>query len=238
MISHALRQPNGRNEPGGVTPLAWGEQQAESARADWAVAVSEFQDSACENDPVAWFGRSIARAAESESFDVTRAALATASANAVPDVRFVLVKHADERGFVFFTNYESRKASDLRDNPRAALAFHWASIGEQVRVQGSVELLAAAESDAYFASRPRGSQLGAWASAQSQPIGTRAELDAKLADTEQRFDGKAIPRPEHWGGFRLVPESIEFWQNRTDRLHDRFRFTRTPSGWSCRRLQP
>lgn len=201
-------------------------------------AVSEFQDSACENDPVAWFARSIARAADVESFDVTRAALATADANAVPDVRFVLVKQADARGFVFFTNYESRKASDLRDNPRAALAFHWAKLGEQVRVQGAVEVLPAAESDAYFASRPRGSQLGAWASAQSQVIVSRTALDAKLDGVTRRFDGQVIPRPAFWGGFRLVPDSIEFWQNRNDRLHDRFRFTRTESGWSCRRLQP
>jgi len=200
--------------------------------------VSEFQDSASENDPIAWFARSIARAADVESFDVTRAALATADASAVPDVRFVLVKQVDQRGFVFFTNYESRKANDLRDNPRAALAFHWAKLGEQVRVQGTVERLAEAESDGYFASRPRGSQLGAWASAQSQSIESRAALDAKLAEVARRFDGQVIPRPAHWGGFRLVPDSLEFWQNRNDRLHDRFRFTRTPSGWSCRRLQP
>ncbi len=204
-----------------------------------AVAVSEFQDSACESDPIAWFARSSARAAEVESFDVTRAALATATASAVPDVRFVLVKQVDARGFVFFTNYESRKARDLRDNPRAALAFHWAKIGQQVRVQGAIERVSAAESDAYFASRPRGSRLGAWASEQSQPIGGRAELDAKLEEVARRFSGQdVIPRPAHWGGFRLVPESIEFWQNRDDRLHDRFRFTRTAGGWECRRLQP
>jgi pyridoxamine 5'-phosphate oxidase len=201
--------------------------------------VSEFQDSACDSDPIAWFARSIARAADVESFDVTRAALATANASAVPDVRFVLVKQADERGFVFFTNYESRKASDLRENPRAALAFHWAKLGEQVRVQGAIEVLSPAESDAYFASRPRGSQLGAWASAQSRPIETRAALDAKLADVMQRFSGQnVVPRPAHWGGFRLVPERIEFWQNREDRLHDRFCFLRTPDGWACERLQP
>jgi pyridoxamine 5'-phosphate oxidase len=205
----------------------------------WGVAVSEFQDSACESDPFAWFARSSARAAEVETFDVTRAALATASAGGVPDVRFVLVKHVDARGFVFFTNYESQKARDLRENPRAALAFHWASTGVQVRVQGAVEVVSAAESDAYFASRPRGSQLGAWASAQSQPIPDRAALDAKLEETARRFAGQAeIPRPPNWGGFRLVPESIEFWQNCDDRMHDRFRFTRTPDGWACRRLQP
>jgi pyridoxamine 5'-phosphate oxidase len=202
-------------------------------------AVSEFQDSSCENDPIAWFARSLARAAEVESFDATRAALATANAQGIPDVRFVLVKQADARGFVFFTHYESRKANDLRDNPHAALAFHWAAIGEQVRVQGSVERLPEAESDAYYASRPRGSQLGAWASAQSRPIADRAALDAKLAEASKRFASvSSIPRPADWGGFRLVPDSIEFWQNREDRLHDRFRFTRTNAGWSGRRLQP
>jgi pyridoxamine 5'-phosphate oxidase len=218
--------------------LAWNERRAESARGGTGGAVSEFQDSACENDPIAWFARSIARAADVETFDVTRAALATADANAVPDVRFVLVKQADERGFVFFTNYESRKASDLRDNPRAALAFHWAKLGEQVRVQGLVEVVSDVESDAYFASRPRGSQLGAWASSQSRSIDSRAALDAKLEAVARRFDAQLIPRPAYWGGFRVVPDSIEFWQNRNDRLHDRFRFTRTPSGWSCQRLQP
>lgn len=222
-----------------ASPLAWDERRADSARADWGVAVSEFQDSACESDPIAWFARSSARAAELESFDATRAALATATAGGVPDVRFVLVKQVDARGFVFFTNYESRKARDLHDNPRAALAFHWASIGVQVRVQGAIEVVSAAESDAYFGSRPRGSQLGAWASEQSQPIADRAALDAKLDEIARRFDGKnAIPRPPHWGGFRLVPQSIEFWQNRDDRLHDRFRFTRTAGGWECLRLQP
>jgi pyridoxamine 5'-phosphate oxidase len=206
---------------------------------DWGVAVSEFQDSACDSDPFAWFARSLARAAGVESFDATRAALATANASAVPDVRFVLVKQADPRGFVFFTNYESRKASDLRENPRAALAFHWASIGEQVRVQGAIEVLSPEESDAYFACRPRGSQLGAWASAQSRPIDTRAALDAKLDEVARRFSGhNVVPRPAHWGGFRLVPERIEFWQNRDDRLHDRFCFIRTPGGWACERLQP
>jgi pyridoxamine 5'-phosphate oxidase len=221
-----------------ASPLARGAPQAKSARADWG-AVSEFQDSACENDPIAWFARSIARAADVESFDVTRAALATANADAIPDVRFVLVKRWDARGFAFFTNYDSRKASDLQRNPRAALAFHWAKLGEQVRVQGAVERVSEAESDIYFASRARGSQLGAWASAQSQPIGGRAALDAKLDDVARRFpDQAAIPRPPHWGGFRVVPDSIEFWQNRDDRLHDRFRFTRTSSGWSCSRLQP
>jgi pyridoxamine 5'-phosphate oxidase len=203
-------------------------------------AVSEFSDSAHQLDPIVWFARSSARAAELESFDVTRAALATTAGEPdAPNVRFVLVKQADARGFVFFTNYESVKARELATNPRAALAFHWATIGEQVRVRGVVERISDAESDAYFASRPRGSQLGAWASAQSQPIASRAELDAKLEEVTGRFAGMAsVPRPPFWGGLRLVPDSIEFWCNRDDRLHDRFRFTRNETGWSCQRLQP
>jgi pyridoxamine 5'-phosphate oxidase len=201
--------------------------------------VSEFSDSACESDPIAWFERTIARAADLESFDVTRAALATADARAIPNVRFVLVKQVDQRGFTFFTHYESRKARELSESAYAALAFHWAKLGVQVRVQGKVERVADAESDAYFATRPRGSQLGAWASAQSQPIEDRAALEARLADVAARFDaGAPVPRPPDWGGFRVVPEAIEFWRNGEDRLHDRFRFTRTTAGWSCQRLQP
>ena len=201
--------------------------------------MSEFSDSACESDPIAWFRSSFARALEVETFDATRAALATATRDAIPNVRFVLVKQVDQRGFVFFTNYESPKARELSDNPHAALAFHWAAIGVQVRVQGAIERVSDAESDAYFASRPRGSQLGAWASEQSCPIGSRAELEARLKEIEERFAAaEQVPRPAHWGGFRLVPVQIEFWRNGEDRLHDRFRFTRTAAGWSCQRLQP
>ena len=195
-------------------------------------------DGACERDPLVWARESFERAARLESFDASRAALATASAQAVPSVRFVLVKQIDDRGFVFFTNHESDKARELRDNPRAALAFHWAALGEQLRVQGSVVRIDDSESDAYFASRPRGSQLGAWASAQSRPITSRDELEASLAEMTERFESHTVPRPAHWGGYRLVPDSIEFWHDRRDRLHDRFRFTRSPDGWACVRLQP
>lgn len=200
--------------------------------------MTENLDAACERDPVAWFRESFASALERESFDASRAALATADGDGVPNVRYVLVKHVDESGFVFFTNYGSAKARELDANPRAALAFHWASTGVQVRVQGSVARTAAAESDAYFATRPRGSQLGAWASQQSQPVATRAELEASLAEVSARYPDADVPRPEHWGGFRLVPEVIELWHDRRDRLHDRFRFTRGADGWTCVRLQP
>jgi pyridoxamine 5'-phosphate oxidase len=191
------------------------------------------------DDPFAWFKASFERAAAQESFDSSRAALATVSATGQPSVRFVLVKQADEQGFVFFTNYESRKSRELRDNPRAALAFHWAATGEQVRVEGSVLRLSDAESDAYFASRPRGSQLGAWASAQSAPIAARSELTAKLERVRERYPEPAVvPRPAHWGGFRLVPSLIEFWLDRRDRMHERIAFTREGSRWLRTRLQP
>jgi pyridoxamine 5'-phosphate oxidase len=196
-------------------------------------------DGACGDDPVAWFNTSFARAKSLETFDASRAALATVSANAQPSVRYVLVKHVDEAGFVFFTNGESRKARELRDNPRAALAFHWASIGEQVRVEGAVARVSVQESDAYFASRPRGSQLAAWASAQSSPIAARGELEAKVLEITERFRTHAqVPRPAYWGGYRVLPSLIEFWRDRQDRLHDRIAFTRDGVRWRSARLQP
>ena len=192
-----------------------------------------------DEDPFVWFRASLQRAAAQESFDATRAALATVGASGQPSVRFVLVKEVDDTGFVFFTNYESRKARELREHPRAALAFHWVSTGEQVRVEGAVLRITDAESDAYFATRPRGSQLGAWASAQSAPIATQDELEAKLERVRQRYPETAVvPRPAHWGGYRLVPSLIEFWQDRRDRLHERIAFTREGSRWVRTRLQP
>jgi pyridoxamine 5'-phosphate oxidase len=196
-------------------------------------------DGAEDHDPIAWFQRSFAKAAQSEPVDATRMALATADASGRPAVRFVLLKQLDARGFTFFTNLGSSKARDMRDNPRAALAFHWPSIGEQIRVQGAIELVTEEESDAYFASRPRGSQLGAWASSQSAAVASRAELDARYAAVQLRFpEGSVVPRPAHWGGLRLVPESIEFWHERRDRLHDRWLFTRDGVAWLRTRLQP
>ncbi|HEX2670579.1 MAG TPA: pyridoxamine 5'-phosphate oxidase, partial [Polyangiaceae bacterium] len=155
-------------------------------------------------------------------------------------VRFVLVKIVDARGFTFFTNYESVKARELEATPRAALAFHWASTGEQFRVRGAVQRIPVEESDAYFATRPRESQLGAWASQQSAPIADRAALDAQLDAVTQRFAGHAqIPRPAHWGGYRIAPSVIEVWRDRSGRLHDRWSFARANDGaWSCQRLQP
>lgn len=171
----------------------------------------------------------------------TRAALATVSDQGQPSVRYVLVKHVDDAGFVFFTNLQSRKARELEGNPRAALAFHWVSTGEQVRAEGVVEPVSDAQADAYFATRPRGSQLGAWASKQSAPIATRAELEAELAAVTERFRAQeSVPRPAFWGGYRLVPAAIEFWSDRRDRLHDRLVYTREREDerWRITRLQP
>ena len=165
------------------------------------------------------------------------ATLATASADGAPNARIVLVKGAVETGFVFHTNRQSAKGRELAANPRAALVFHWDP--RAVRVSGAVIELPDVESDAYWAGRPRGSQLGAWASAQSEVIADRSLLEARLAEVTARFDGGDVPRPPHWGGYRVVPASIEFWHHRDDRLHDRIRYRREESGaWSRERLSP
>jgi pyridoxamine 5'-phosphate oxidase len=196
-------------------------------------------DAAISSDPFVWFRDSFARALASESFDASRAALATVDAAGYPRVRFVLVKLADERGFVFYTNLGSAKARELAVQPRAALAFHWSSIGEQVRVEGAIERVSDAEADAYFATRPRGSQLSAWASRQSQPVENRVALEARYDEVERSFaSANEVPRPPHWGGYRLRPLRIEFWKERDRRLHDRFAFTRDAMVWRRERLQP
>jgi pyridoxamine 5'-phosphate oxidase len=165
-------------------------------------------------------------------------ALATSTPDGTPSVRFVLLKAVDERGVQFFTNYESRKGRELAANPRAALAILWKQPPQrQVRLEGRVARLTGEESDAYFATRARGSRLGAWASAQSTEIAGREVLDTRLADASERFPGD-VPRPPYWGGFRLEPDVIEFWQGRPDRLHDREEWRRTDAGWTARRLSP
>jgi pyridoxamine 5'-phosphate oxidase len=165
-------------------------------------------------------------------------ALATADAHRQPSVRFVLLKSADERGFVFFTNVQSRKGSELRDNPRASLAFYWDTLLKQVRVDGRVELVAAAEVDAYWATRPRESQLAARASRQSATIKSHAELLARWEALRRRYRGKDVPRPAGWVGYRVVPDTIEFWTHRDHRLHERELFVRTRRGWKRTLLQP
>jgi pyridoxamine 5'-phosphate oxidase len=192
-----------------------------------------------ESDPIARFRDSYARANETETFDVARAALATADRAGRPSLRFVLIKQFDRRGFQVYTNLDSRKGREMADNPYAALTFHWSSTGVQVRIEGAVELLPPDESDSYFATRPRGSQLGAWASQQSAPIHDRAELVARVESYAQRFAGQAVPRPPRWGGLLLVPSQIEFWQDQTDRLHDRVLYTRSDGDrWTATLLSP
>ena len=166
------------------------------------------------------------------------AAVATATADGAPSVRMVLVKQFDDRGFVFHTNYASRKGDELESNPRAALLFYWDPLGRQVRIEGPVERITRDETAEYFRTRPRGAQIGAHASRQSRPIGSREELEARVAELEREFDGDEVPVPESWGGYRLVPETYEFWQHRDDRLHDRLRYHRDGQGWTVERLQP
>jgi pyridoxamine 5'-phosphate oxidase len=166
-------------------------------------------------------------------------ALATATPEGVPSLRFVLLKGIDERGVEFFTSYESRKGAELAANPRAAATLYWQPLHRQIRLEGPVDVLSAQESDAYFASRQPGSRLGAWASQQSRAIPDRGWLEARVEEASARFADGDIPRPPYWGGYRLVPDAVEFWQGRDDRLHDRERFTRSPDGgWRSERLSP
>ncbi|MEG8014452.1 pyridoxamine 5'-phosphate oxidase [Sphingomonas sp. 22R3R2A-7] len=184
------------------------------------------------DDPFTLFDTWYAQARESEPNDPNAVALATADSDGRPSVRMVLLKGHGPDGFVIYSNRESRKAGDLAANPQAALLFHWKSLRRQVRIEGAVMLASDAESDAYFASRGRDSQLGAWASDQSRPLDSRETFEARFADVAARFEGGDVPRPPHWGGYRVVPSRIEFWQDRAHRLHERRLFVRDKDSWN------
>jgi pyridoxamine 5'-phosphate oxidase len=206
-------------------------------------------------DPYAQFARWFAEAGAVVRMPEAMA-LATATAAGRPSVRMVLMKSFDERGFVFHTNYASRKGVEVADNAFVAAVFYWDPLGRQVRIEGPVERVGDAESDAYFAARPRGAQIGAHASRQSQPVASRSDLDARVGELDRRFAGREVPRPPWWGGLRIRPVAVEFWQNRDDRLHDRFRYSAAAGApgaaapgaaapgagagepWDIRRLQP
>ncbi len=189
-------------------------------------------------DPFMLFDGWFAEATASETTDPNAMTVATATAGGRPAARILLLKGRDDRGFVFFTNTESRKGGELTANARVALLFHWKSLGRQIRIEGRVERVTDAEADAYYATRPRVSRLGAWASRQSRPLGSRAELEARVAEFDAQYPGEAVPRPPHWSGYRCVPEYFEFWQDRPFRLHDRITYTPDERGWRSGRLYP
>ena len=199
------------------------------------LTTSDFTE---ENEPYSLFGTWLKDAEASEPNDPNALALATVDADGMPNVRMVLLKSFDSDGFVFFTNYESRKGQELLGQKKAALVFHWKSLRRQVRVRGHVETVSDTEADAYFETRARGSRIGAWASKQSRPLESRFALEKAVAEYTVKFGIGHIPRPAHWSGFRLKPVSIEFWADRPFRLHDRVEFTRAGEGWERVRMYP
>jgi len=191
------------------------------------------------HDPIAQFDRWMRQALDGQLVEPTAMTLATVDKAGRPSARIVLLKGVDERGFLFFTNYQSRKGRELLENPRAALVLYWAELERQVRIAGKVTKAPLEESEKYFKSRPRGHRLGAWVSNQSEIIAHREVLERRLATMEAQYPGEEIPLPPYWGGYFVVPDDIEFWQGRTDRLHDRFRYTKQPEGgWLIERLAP
>ena len=205
-------------------------------RAEYAREGLEEADAG--NDPVDLFAQWLDVAVNAGIHEPNSMALATADASGRPSVRIVLLKGFDAAGAVFYTNYDSRKGRELGDNPWASAVLLWHQLQRQVRIEGRVEQVEPEQSDAYFASRPRGAQIGAVASQQSRSVADREALETQIADAERTFDGRDVERPEHWGGYRITLDAVEFWQGRADRVHDRLRFTRVGDGWSRERLQP
>jgi len=193
---------------------------------------------AADRDPFEFFREWWDEAHRTEPADASAAALATSTPDGRPSVRMVLIRGVDERGFVFYTNLESRKGGELKANPRAAIVLHWKSLGRQIRIEGPVEPVSKEEADAYFASRARGSQIGAWASAQSRPMESRHGLEKSVAKFAAKFGLGKVPRPDHWSGFRIAPEHIEFWREGKFRLHERIVYHRNAAGWKTERLFP
>jgi pyridoxamine 5'-phosphate oxidase len=218
--------------------VEWEEQRRRLRERRVQYETEELDVADLARDPMEQWHRWHSQAVESDVAEPNTMILSTVDVDGEPDARAVLVRDADEHGFTFFTNYESAKSHQMTARPVAAATFSWLDLHRQVRVRGQVERVADAESDAYFATRPRTSQIGAWASPQSEPIRGRDELDQLVGRYERRFDGEPVPRPAHWGGWRLRPREWEFWQGRPSRLHDRFRYRPSDGAWRIERLAP
>ena len=203
-----------------------------------AYAAARLDEADVDPNPIRQFAHWFADAERAELLEPNAMTLATAAGDGAPSARIVLLKATDERGFTFFTDYRSRKGRELEANPRAALVFHWGELERQVRITGTVSRVSREENEAYFLTRPRGSRLGAWTSHQSTVIGPRADLEERLEAMTARFDGGDVPLPPYWGGFRVRPETVEFWQGRENRLHDRIRYMREGGAWKVERLSP